>query len=300
MEGDMEFELEGPNALRLGFWELTLPDGQRAVVEAAPLIDQLEKGGLTYPVIQKKYFGCPKELDFRGAEAEYRAKVFCSDGLEPEGPVYLVMEPGTFLGEWSIRINGKTVEEKSFSRKKVYLDTNLAAEVGGLLVQGENEITVKMKVNVSFGGMRNPLYLFGGFGVEHRGEEWHLLPLKRIGNPGDFIRSGIPFYYGMVTYTGELLLEEVAAGAEACGSPGDALESCVYVKLDAPWLTDSVRLSAGGYEALPCAWRPYIFKFPAGCLKQGKNKVKIKLRNTALGLFEGQRFDSGKHAYEAL
>ncbi len=301
VEGDMEFELEGPNAIRLGFWELILSDGQSAEVETAPLIDQLEKGGFTYPVIQKKYFGCPKELDFKGAEVEYRMKVFCSDGLEPQEPVYLVMEPETFLGEWSIRINGEAVEEKWFFRKKIYLDTNLAAEVGRILVPGENEMIVKMKVDVSFGGMRNPLYLFGNFGVERRGDEWHLTPLRRSGKLGDFVQAGIPFYYGAVTYTGEFLMEETDAGAEVCETSGDVSEGDVYVRLEnVPWLADSVRLSAGGYETSPCPWQPYIFRFPSGCLKQGKNMVKIKLRNTALGLFEGQRFDCQTHSYEAL
>jgi len=293
MEENMAFELGGLNALRLGFWELTLPDGQRAEVEAAPLIDQLEAGGFAYPVVQKKYFGCPKELDFKGTEAVYRTRIFCSGGVKKGEPVYMVMEPGTFLGEWSLEINGKKIGEEAFSGQKFYLATNLAAEVGQYLTPGENEITVRVKVDVSFGGMRNPLYLFGMFGVEKKEEEWHLVPLGQRGNPKELGKAGLPFYYGEISFVSELWLGDTERNAS------DEKEEAadVYVKIDAPWLEDSVRLAAGDYETPPCAWQPYLFKFPAGCLKSGKNMVKIKLRTTALGLFEGQRFDRQLHAY---
>ncbi len=303
MEDEMEFELSGSNAVRLGFWELTLPDGQRAVVETAPFIDQLEAGGFRYPVAQKKYFGCPKELDFRGTEAVYRTRIYCAGGVETQNPVYLVMEPGTFLGEWSLKINGKDMDEKMFSGRKCYMGTNLAAEAGKYLVPGENEITVRVKVDVSFGGMRNPLYIFGEFGVEKQEDEgrtaWRLAPLGHRGNPKDFCRAGLPFYYGEVVYTGELFAEEAELERAKAAEP-EGTGEFVHVKLDAPWLMDSVRLAAGEYETPPCAWQPYIFRLPSDCLKVGKNVVKIKLRNTALGLFEGQRFDREKHVYKSV
>jgi len=287
MEGPMEFSLGGPNGIRLGYWELSLPDGQRAVVETAPLMDQLEAGKFSYPVVQKKYFGCPKELDFVQTEAVYRTRFFCAGGVEENVSISLVMEPGTFLGDWEIFVNQNRIEERDFVHRKVYLETNLAVEVGKYLVSGENEIVVRTRVEVSFGGMRNPLYLFGDFGVEKREGDWYLIPLGKKGNPEDFSQAGLPFYYGEVTFTAELLVEEIS-GEEVC------------VKLDAPWLADSVRLEAGGYETPPCAWQPYGFIIPTACLKRGGNVVKIKVRNTALGLFEGQRFHREKHKYESL
>ncbi len=302
-EGEAEFSLGGLNALRLGYWELSLPDGQSAVVETAPLIDQLETGRLALPVVQKKYFGCPKELDFTGAEAVYRTRVFCSGGVE-KSPVYLVMEPGTFLGDWEISFNGNSrtdlkgdsankpeisqvLTKEDFAPQRFYLETNLAAEVGGYLLPGENEITVKVRVKESFGGMRNPLYLFGKFGVEKREDIWQLAPLKSRGRMDGLCQAGLPFYYGEITFTQKLWAEEAPRGG-------------VYIRLRADWLEDSVRLAVGDYETAPCAWQPYLFQIPSGYIQKGENIVKIKVRNTALGLFEGQRFNRERHEYERV
>lgn len=287
LEDEMPFVPSSLNGIRLGFWELSLPDGQTAEVEASPLIDQLEAGALSYPVVQKDYFGCPKELAFTETRVSYRISVFWDDGLRQDDPVYLVMEPGTFLGDWKLQINGNAVEEKDFVQKRIYLKTNLAAEVGSYLAAGENEITVEMTVRESFGGMRNPLYLFGSFGVEKRQEGWHLTPLRTAGRMEDYCSMGLPFYYGEVVFTGAFTLPEPAADS-------------VLVKLDAKWLADSVRLAVGEYEPEPCAWKPYVFKIPAKYLAQGKNLVKIKVRNTALGLYEGQVFNREAHAYEEV
>lgn len=287
LDEEMPFSLSGLNGIRLGFWEMSLPDGQKAVVEAAPLIDQLEAGRFSYPVVQKNYFGCPKELAFAETKVSYCIKVFCDYDLKRGEPVYLVVEPGTFLGDWKLRINGNPVEDKAFVRKNIYLKTNLAAEAGSYLAAGENEITVEMTVKESFGGMRNPLYLFGGFGVEKQGEEWHLTPLKCSGKMENFCSMGLPFYYGEAVFEGEFSVRKTT-------------EEFIFVKADAKWLTDSVRLVVGDYETEPCAWKPYIFKIPAKYVKDGKNPVKIKVRNTALGLYEGQVFLTEAHAYKDL
>lgn len=286
-EKEMAFSPSNLNGIRLGFWELSLPDGQKAVVEATPLIDQLEVGKFSYPVALKNYFGCPKELDFTGMNVTYRTRVFCSDDVNSKTPIYLVMEPGTFLGDWKLSINGNSVEEKEFLQKKIYLETNLAVEVGSYLVPGENEVAVEMKVKESYGGMRNPLYLFGEFGVEKKGADWHLVPLQNKGRMEDFCSLGLPFYYGEVVFTGELSVQKTT-------------EEYVLVKMNTEWLTDSVRLVVGEYETAPCAWKPYVFKIPAKYIVNGENTVRIKVRNTALGLYEGQRFDREKHAYVEL
>ena len=208
IRGEMPFTLSAPNALRLGFWELTLPQGQRAVVETAPLIDQLETGKLCYPIVQRNYFGCPKEIDFSATTASFSHKFFVEEGAGAEEPVYLVMEPGTFLGKWSLAVNGTVLTEKDFTEKYIYEKHNLVTEVTSLLHTGENEITASVEVEVSFGGMRNPLYLFGSFGVEKRGDLWHLTEVKKEGSMENLPACGLPFYYGEVVYTTELTLPE--------------------------------------------------------------------------------------------
>ncbi|MBO5229170.1 MAG: hypothetical protein J6B39_09280, partial [Lachnospiraceae bacterium] len=74
----------------------------------------------------------------------------------------------------------------------------------------------------------------------------------------------------------------------------------VNIELDAKWLTDSVRLTIGDYETAPQAWKPYIFRVPSRLITGSKQEIKLQLRNTALGLFEGDEFDRAKHAYVKL
>lgn len=287
IEGEMPFETSSLNALRLGFWKVTLPDGQSAVLETAPLIDTLESGKFSYPVAQKNYFGCPKELAFTGAEAAYDLQINCKGILQQDKPVYLVMEPGTFLGDWEIQINGNSLGEADFIRKEIYAKTNLTTEVTKYLKEGKNLLTVKVKSEVSYGGFRNPLYLFGDFSVRKEGESWSLLPKEKTGRMENLRENGLPFYYGEVVYTKEI---------ELAAPQGEN----TYFKVKADWLTDSVRLSTGGYETEACAWTPYCFKVPSRYLKAGKVQLQFHVKTTALGLYEGQEFDRKQHAYVNL
>jgi len=307
MNREMPFTLSNPNSIRLGFWEMCLADGQTAVVEAAPLIDQLETGGFSYPVVQKKYFGCPKELAFTGGKAEYRFRFLrecqCHEALrgksESGKQVYLVMEPGTFIGEWQIFVNGHIVTEKDFVQRHIYQPTNLAAQVEDYLCEGENEIRVSVETRVSYGGMRNPLYLFGDFGVEkmqvNGNDMWCMTDVKTKGTPEDYGKLGLPFYYGEVIFEGEAVR---TAGAGLRERAVSGKEDFVTVKLAADWLTDSVRLSVEDYETEPCGWSPYVFRIPARYMTGERNAVRIQVRNTALGLYEGQYFNRAAHRYE--
>ncbi len=282
LDGEMEFALSQKNALRLGTWTASLPDGQSHTVEAEPVIDQLEQGGFLRPVRQKTYFGCPKELDFEGTQICYRQEFLC-EGVDT--PVFLVFEPETFLGEWRIALNGHLLTEEDFKQKAFYLHTNLAAEVTGLLRAGRNQIEITVRTEVSYGGMRNPVYLFGEFGVEREDETWKLTPLKVKCSVEHMAEAGLPFYSGEIVFRRRL-------------APVENIEQPVKLKLDADWFSDSVRLRVGGYETEPCAWQPYVFEIPGNVLKKEGTDVELAVRTSAIALFEGQRFNRKTHSYE--
>ena len=288
LEEPMKYTLGSLNALRLGFWDMILPDGQVRCVETAPFIDQLESGDFLRPVRQKKYFGCPKELAFEGTSAEFRITFDCDEHFwEAKRPVYLVMEPETFLGDWTIRINDRCIREQDFVQKELYLPTNLAVEVTDALLSGENQILVTVDTEVSYGGMRNPLYLMGQFRTvwDQERKIWQLSSLLETCSLRDLTAAGLPFYYGELRFEKEI---------PAIGCKGDL----AYLKLSDPWLDDSVRIRIGDYETAPCAWRPYVFAVPAQLVRQEPVKLTVLVRNTALGLFEGQRFNRKEHRYE--
>lgn len=289
LEECMEFSTDRPNALRLSRWIMTLPDGQEKAVDTAPVIDQMEVAGFLRPVVQKKYFGCPKELEFEGVQVCYHIEFYCGGILGQEDQeIYLVMEPGTFLGDWQIRINGHVLREENFAPKMIYLSTNLAAEVSGLLQEGKNLIEADVQTDVSYGGMRNPLCLFGNFRVGGKEKTWNLLPPIHKGKMTDLTELGLPFYYGEITFTKWMSVTV------------DEGEDTVLIQMDAPWLSDSVRLRIGGFETGACAWQPYIFEVPGRAFEYGETRLDIVVKTTAAGLFEGQRFCREKHVYEDI
>ncbi len=307
IDGEMPFSLSNQNALRLGTWTARLPDGQTGVVEAAPLIDQLEAGGFLRPVRQKNFFGCPKELEFEGTRIDFSVEFDCH-GLEQfvSGRIWLVVEPETFVGKWEIHVNDMRVCETDLVRHEAYLPTNLAADVTGALHEGRNRIRVSVETEVSFGGMRGPLYLFGDFAVGNENGIWKLTPLPEKADMEDPASAGLPFYYGEIRYRRLLPASCSAAlsgsgtaderSGERTGGSGSAVPTVVFA-ITAPWLTDSVRLRIGGYETAPCSWQPYRFEIPAALLRDEGAQLEIAVRGTALGLFEGQRFDRKSHAY---
>ncbi len=293
LEDTMEFTTGSSNILRLSDWTMTLPDGQEAKAEPAPIIDQLEAGGFLRPVRQKKYFGCPKELDFEGTSVTYRTEFECRNLIDKnpdhgnQNRFYLVMEPGTFLGKWQILINGCMFREQDFVQNRVYLDSNLTADISEVLKEGKNLVEVTVNTEVSYGGMRNPLYLSGDFRVSGADHVWTLLPPLREGRMENLTELGLPFYCGEITFSTQIR--------------GDFDGSrTVSIRLLAPWLTDSIRLRIGEFETEPCAWRPYFFEIPGELLKRENGRVEIVVRNTAIGLFEGQCFCQDSHSYETI
>ncbi len=283
IEQEMDFLPSNLNAIRLGYFKTSFLDNQSAYLETAPFIDQMETAKFAYPVTQKNYFGCPKELEFTGAEMKYETEFLCKS-ISDKNSFCMVMEPGTLLGEWEIDINGHILREEDFVQKEIYLPTNLAVNIGNYINDGMNYIKVNVTSELSYGGLRNPLYIFGDFAVKKENDTWCLCPYEKKGRMESFKDLGLPFYYGEVIFSLEAELPKID-------------NEFINIELEAEWLTDSVRLIIGDYETEPLAWKPYIFKVPARLIKGAKQEIKIKLRNTALGLFEGNEFCREKHAY---
>ena len=279
-------ELHRENALRIGTWEMTLDDGQTANADSFPLIDQLEQAGLKITVCQRPYFGCPKELAFPATAASYRYSFL--NRLPQGSQVWLVMEPGTLLGRWTMAVNGHTLSQEHFIEHAFYLPTNLAVDITAYLLPGTNLLTLELSSDLSFGGIRNPLYLMGDFGVFREDGLWTLSPFEpqRKASIKDPLSFGIPFYAGRVSFT-------------AIASVLPSQLSCEQLFIDDPWLEDSVSLTVNGCEAGTIAWSPYRFALPQGCLKPGGNTIEMQLDTTLIGLFEGQHFNRDTHSYES-
>ena len=94
-----------PNLLRLAEWRMSIvEDGvgvQTATVPSVPLSDQLERGGFRFAPSVRRYFGHEPELDWPPLHVRYE----CAFEKAYSGPVELVMEPGSIVGDWRLWVN---------------------------------------------------------------------------------------------------------------------------------------------------------------------------------------------------
>ncbi len=277
----------GRNALRLSLWKAEFPDGQTATVDSFPLFDQLEQARILMPVRSKAYFGCPKEPEFTGVPVVYRQEFICAPADGEKEDIYLVMEPGTFLGQWRLSLNQKVLTEKDFAVTPIYSNTNLGLMITPYLKTGRNEIKIWIHTDAAYGGIRNPLYLFGKFAAVKKGGVWNLDSAVTEGYMDDPVGNGLPFFAGTVLY--EKRVEDMRCD-------GDSL----WIGIKDMWLEDAVGLRVNDYEAGVCAFRPYEFEIPKKYISKEGNLIKIYLDTTAAGLFEGEIFNREKHCYESI
>src|SRR5690606_613103 len=88
---------------------------------------------------------------------------------------------------------------------------------------GRNEIAVELSTDRHDGGLVNPLYLAGQFGVKLN-QAPHpptLTPPAEQGSFAAWEENGMPYYAGVVEYTGEFTLTEAELGllVQRPGSP---------------------------------------------------------------------------------
>lgn len=285
----MEMKVLSQNALRMGRWQMRLADGQTKEVDSFPLIDQMEDAGMKIDICQKDYFGCPKELEFPEQQAEYTYRF--TNRTEPGTQVCLVMEPGTLLGEWSLCFNGETFGSEAFARNPVYLPTNLAVDVTRMLRPGENCLTLQIRSDLSFGGIRNPLYLCGSFSVTFDESGSVLEPEKKYGSICDLTGCGLPYFAGTAAFSRKLPDELLADAAD-----GEGEEQMVCIRIKNEDFHDSIRLQLGqeSYEA--CPYAPYEWLVPYGELKR-HGEITLCLDTALSRLFEGEYFDETEHRY---
>lgn len=283
LDQTFSLKLEGMNAMRFYYWDMSTPDHQHGRVESMPVIEQLEKGGFKIGVETRKNFGCIKELILPVQSCEYHTGFLWKRHLPMEQEaVYLLMEPETIEGTFTVLLNDHLLIPDDFSDIDIYSPTNQAVDVSAWLKEGENQLTVKVNTCESFGGVRNPLYLFGDFGVELTADGMAVVSSVTEGFLKNQKENKIPFYAGKIH--GETRL--MASGRERRLSIHD------------PWLQDAAEVRINGTSLGSRCYVPYQYEIPQGILSQGSNRLEIILSNTLIGLYEGQYFDREAHAYK--
>jgi len=289
LRGPARLHLWNKNVLRLYEWRMSLlgQDGtpeQTAVVPAVPLSDQLAKGSFKFVPVLKAYFGHAPELAWPRLRVVYE----CTFENRYAGPVELVMEPGSIVGDWRMRVNESApFGLQDFSPTDAHVRGSLGKDITALLSQGTNTILTEVETDKPDGGLLNALYLAGGFGVELR-------PVRLVERPDlsafeQYMDNRLPFYDGVVEYAMEFALEHVPAGPRVV----------VQFETDTPFHeATEVSINGSGWQAV--LWQPRCIVLRAEQLRPGKNDLQVRVYTTRVRSFEGQWFDDPTHEYRAI
>jgi hypothetical protein len=285
--GPAAMHVENANLLRLGEWQMALRDkdgdwGQRALVRATPIANQLEEGEIPFVPAYRKYFGHEPELSL----PELRARYEVTFGCDYSGPVQLVMEPGSIVGDWRISVNrSDPLGPADFQPTAAHIRGSLGTDVTDQLVSGENVIHVEVITDRSDGGLLNPLYLAGDFGVQ-------LNPARIVARTDEGIfeeyeQNLLPYYAGVIEYTTTFTLVQLPSAERVL----------VAFDYERPFHEASeVSVNDGPYQSL--LWQPRYIALARARLRVGQNTLKTRVYTTLIRSFEGQRFDYELHEYQ--
>jgi hypothetical protein len=282
--GRAELELENPNLLRLYLWRMSLlsedgSPGQDRLVPAIPLADQLALGQFPFRPEFKRHFGGSPELALPEFRVLYQSSFECTCG----GPAQLVMEPGSIVGEWSISVNqGEPIRAERFQPTTAHVRGSLGVDITDLVQQGENTISVEVVTDRPDGGLLNPLYVAGGFGVAL--DPVRLVDRKRTGAFERYEENLLPYYAGVILYTTRFVLDHVPSTDEVI----------LYFEYDRPF-HEATEVSINGSPYQPVVWQPRCVKLATEYLSEGENILSTWVYTTLNRSFEGQWFDYETH-----
>jgi len=181
------------------------------------------------------------------------------------------------MGDHTVSINGR--ELPSWTPCRVYDQNNIAVDISGFIVPGLNNIDVKVQAAEDWHGLSDPMYLLGNFGVFGREGQFVLGRAPAAAKPTAKAVEGFPFYSGKISFMSELQAE----------NPG-----CDFFTVEIPEkyrIYECVEISVNGRDLGVRAFSPYIWRGPAGILKQGRNEVKLTITNTLGNMFEACYYD---------
>jgi len=286
VSGPAEVRPQHDNLLWLGTWRMALRGqggvyGPAVAVQTMPLANQLSTSGLRFAPAFHHFFGHVPELSLPELTVLYEVSFECAY----EGPVELVMEPGSLRGDWSICVNeAPPLTAAAFGPTTAHVRGSLGAGITAALQPGANTIRVEVTTDRLDGGLLNPLYLAGSFGVV-------LAPLGLVAPKVDgaferYVDNLLPTYAGVVDYTMRFSLPVVPEG------------HTTLVALETPEpFHEAAEVSINESDTLPVLWEPRQVEVPTSVLRVGENLLRVRVYTTLIRSFEGQWFDYDAHRY---
>jgi hypothetical protein len=282
-------EPKTPNLARLNRWRLSLLDEngsafQTEAVDAIPLSNQLRDGGFRFAPDIRGGFG---QMPTMGLPA-MRLRYAYGFAYETSAPVELVMEPGSLLGDWSLQINDSpAITAADFAPTETHVRGSLGLDITPWLKAGANQLLIHLTTNRMDGGLRNPLYLAGDFGVALAA--LRLTERDASGSFEAYEDNGLPHFSGVLDYTAQIHLTDLPSSERVL----------LELALPAP-CEEALELALNGHEFHPLPWSPRHPLVDRSELRVGANDVCLRVRTSLIRAFEGQRFDVTRHAYDDL
>ncbi len=200
-----------------------------------------------------------------------------------DGRVDLVMEPGSLVGDWKLRVNGeRPFTADSFKPTEAHVRGSMGVDISSLLVSGKNRISIDLASDRGDGGLLNCLYLFGDFGVDPTGPA--LLERSPVGTFEGYLANGLPYYAGVIDYSMSVPIAH----------PPKEGEVTLRIVFPAAF-EQACEISLNGGVFLPAPWSPYCVRVPATALRDGANDVTVRVSTSLSRSFEGQYFDLARH-----
>ena len=240
-----------PNLLRLAEWQMSILENdapaQTAIVPAVPLSDQLERGGFRFAPRVRRYFGHEPELGWPPLHVRYE----CAFENAYSGSVEFAIEPGSIVGDWRLWVNDHgSLTAADLAPSTAHVRGSLGVDITPLLRPGSNILRVEIADARPEGGLLNPLYLAGDFGVTLNPSR--LIERPEMGSFETHEANGMPFYAGVIEYALDFDLPTVLQGE----------------RVQADFVTDApfhdaceISINGGTWRALP--WEPRSLELPS-------------------------------------
>jgi hypothetical protein len=247
-------------------------------------MNQLIEGRFRFTPAYQEYFGHVAELSLPELRVRYEYSFDC----QYTGPVQLVMEPGSIIGDWQITVNTSfLLHPEDFQPTGAHVRGSQGVDITNFLVQRQNTIRIDVVTAQPDGGLLNPLYLAGDFGVTLH--PVCLVPQKPVGGFEQYVQNLLPYYAGVLEYTTEFSLE--------CLPETDD----VLVEFDyGDHFHEATEVSINGSAFVPVLWQPRCLKLATQQLRPGENTLTTRVYTTLIRSFEGQWFDYDQHIYREI
>jgi hypothetical protein len=153
-----------------------------------------------------------------------------------------------------------------------------ALAIRPFVVEGENEIALRLVINGPTDGLLDLVKLMGPFTLVEHNSGYSIAAAKKTIQPADWTSQGYPFYSGRGLYECSLHV------------PDDVQGQRVYLHPQAQ--DDALEVIVNGKSAGVRLWPPYTVEI-SQFLQPGENRVGIRVANTLINMLEATPRPSG-------